>query len=369
WGVGVYLAGVNRQCDEQPNLTSNWVAEQSRKGWRILPLTVGRQAACTAYPTRIDDSQANSYAAAKSQGRAEAVSTVAASEAVGLPKKTTHWLDIEDFDVLDTHCRRSVLAFISGWTSKLHKLGYRSGLYSNAAAAIQAVEGARTLSPGSYNLPDQLWFAHYNGQVSVKTEYLAKKAWAGERIHQYSDSHNETHGGVTINVDSNWTQVGGGTKSPRVRKHCHGVRVDFPAYGVQRLGSSGDRVRALQCLLREERLLSGDLIERFDRRTSLAVKRFQRKHHLRVTGKATKATWVALLSDGSAPLAKVGSGSDAVRRLQRALNAATTSRLPITGVYDRRTERAVKGYQGALGFTRTGVTTTGVWSLLHAGRA
>ncbi|HSV40142.1 MAG TPA: glycoside hydrolase domain-containing protein, partial [Nocardioidaceae bacterium] len=122
WGVGVYLAGVNRQCDVQPNLTSDWVAEQSRKGWRILPLTVGRQAACTAYPALIDDSQANSYAAAKAQGRAEAVTTVAASEAVGLPKKTTHWLDIEDFDVLDTHCRRSVLAFISGWTSKLHKL-------------------------------------------------------------------------------------------------------------------------------------------------------------------------------------------------------------------------------------------------------
>src|SRR5687768_7637277 len=47
WGIGIYIAGMNRGCDAQPNLTPSWVAEQSRKGWHLLPLVVGRQASCS----------------------------------------------------------------------------------------------------------------------------------------------------------------------------------------------------------------------------------------------------------------------------------------------------------------------------------
>lgn len=383
-GVGVYIAGDNRFCQWErpadyqgppglpnPNLTPAWVSAQSRKGWRILPITVGRQASCwddgNATTTYISPSPANSYAAAKAQGRAEAVSTIKASEYFGFPKKTTHWLDIEHFDVTNDDCRRSMLGFVSGWTGKLHQLGYRSGFYSSGSSGITAIEGARTLSPGSYNLPDQIWIADWNGKVTVRSPWVAKDAWVGQRMHQYRGSHVETHGGVAIEIDSNWLEVGGGTKAPRVRKHCRGVRVDFPTYGVQRRGSSGDRVRALQCLLREKRLLSGDLTERYDRRVVKAVKRFQDRVGLRQSGVTRKATWVALLSSGPSPLVKVGSGSDAVRRVQRAVNAATTARLAVTGVYDRATERAVKAYQGGLGVPRTGVVATTLWASLHSG--
>src|SRR5512144_231069 len=44
WAVGIYIAGDNRYCAEQHNLDADWVAQQARKGWRLLPLTVGRQA-------------------------------------------------------------------------------------------------------------------------------------------------------------------------------------------------------------------------------------------------------------------------------------------------------------------------------------
>ena len=40
-----------------------------------------------------------------------------------------------------------------------------------------------------------------------------------------------------------------------------------------------------------------------------------------------RGTWTALLSEGQRPLLKVGSGSTAVRRLQRALNASSDARL------------------------------------------
>src|SRR4051794_7917814 len=47
WGVGIYTSGVNRYCADQENLSEEWVAEQDRKGWRLLPLHVGLQASCT----------------------------------------------------------------------------------------------------------------------------------------------------------------------------------------------------------------------------------------------------------------------------------------------------------------------------------
>ena len=44
--VGIYISGDSRACREQPNLTPRWVATQLRKGWRLLPITLGPQASC-----------------------------------------------------------------------------------------------------------------------------------------------------------------------------------------------------------------------------------------------------------------------------------------------------------------------------------
>ncbi|MGN6253535.1 MAG: glycoside hydrolase domain-containing protein, partial [Solirubrobacterales bacterium] len=41
--VGVYIGGVNRACS-QPNLTPEWVAEQTEAGWHLIPTYVGPQA-------------------------------------------------------------------------------------------------------------------------------------------------------------------------------------------------------------------------------------------------------------------------------------------------------------------------------------
>ena len=50
WAVGVYIAGTNRHCGgaRQGNLTATWIATQLRNGWRLLPITLGPQAWCTA---------------------------------------------------------------------------------------------------------------------------------------------------------------------------------------------------------------------------------------------------------------------------------------------------------------------------------
>jgi hypothetical protein len=369
WGVGVYIAGANRLCEAQANLNSTWVSTQASRGWRILPITVGRQASCfpSSSVTKINPDPTNSFAAARRQGRAQADSTVTASQTYGFAKGTTHWLDIENFDTVKKHCRRSMLAFVSGWTARLHYRGYKSGLYSNVAAGIAAVEGARTLSPGSYQLPDQLWFAHYNAKVTTSTSYLAPSAWRHQRIHQYAGHKEVTYGGVTIEIDRNWMDVGGGTRAPAPAPHC-GVRIDFASYGVLRRGDSGMKVKALQCLLKQQGVYDGKLNGSYNLATARAVTRFQKKYAtLADTGVTNRPTWMVLLAKGSPSFSKVGSGSNAVRRLQRALNAAADGGLVISGVFDRRTEAAVKRYQTSRELPSTGVVTSATWAPLQQG--
>jgi hypothetical protein len=338
----------------------------------VLPITVGRQASCYASTTvtkiNPEPGPEGKYNAARLQGRAEADATISASQALGLGAGTTQWLDIEDFDTGDVDCRRSMLGFVSGWTAQLHAKGYRSGLYSNAAAGITAVEGARTLSPGSYQLPDKVWFAHFDGAPGTSTTYLAPEAWRRQRIHQYVGDRTVTYGGVTLSIDYNWMDVGGGTRAPAASPHC-GVRIDFASYPTLRRGNTGAKVKALQCLLRQKGLYDGRLHGRYDAATSRAVLRFQRRSStLGDTGVCSGSTWTAVLSAGARSFIKVGAGSNVVRRLQRSLNAAASEGLSVSGVFDRRTEAAVRRYQGRRGLPVTGVVSPMTWAPLQQGR-
>ena len=56
-----------------------------------------------------------------------------------------------------------------------------------------------------YTLPDDLWFANWNGQANTTDPYVPTSGWTQhQRIHQYRGGHDETYGGVTINIDNNY---------------------------------------------------------------------------------------------------------------------------------------------------------------------
>ena len=85
--VGIYISGDSRACRNQPNLTPSWVGKQLRRGWRLLPITLGPQASCqprfprygddeTIIPKRGTDGR---YGLARGQGQAEADKAVAAA--------------------------------------------------------------------------------------------------------------------------------------------------------------------------------------------------------------------------------------------------------------------------------------------------
>jgi peptidoglycan hydrolase-like protein with peptidoglycan-binding domain len=378
WGAGIYLGGSMASCrtdpevpgSGQPHLDASWVRRQRTAGWRLLPIWVGPQASCSDYAVRIDPTPDDRYAAADAQGRAEAAAAVARARALGIAPGSTLFYDLEGgFDLADTDCRRSALRFLSAWTTELRARGHRSGVYSNIADGIHALDNADNVSPGSYVMPDQVWFAWANGRAdTVFSDKVRATSWRGQRVHQYALDERATYGGVTLDIDRNYLQVGGGSVPPPVRRVCGGLRLDRADYPTLRTGRRGDVVRVAQCLLKQRQSYRGRLDGRFDRDVAAAVRRFQRSRALPASGRIDGRAWTALLAAGSRPLLKEGSSDDAVRRLQRALNVATAADLRVTGVLDAATARWTRTYQARVRVPATGVVTTATWAALARGR-
>jgi Domain of unknown function (DUF1906)/Putative peptidoglycan binding domain len=374
--VGIYISGKSRACRDQPNLTPTWVSKQLAKGWRLLPITLGPQASCQPRFPRYDDDVKidpspgpdQSYAKALAMGLAEASTTVADAQALGIPAGSTLWYDLEGFDVTNRDCRESALRFLSGWTTRLHELGYVSGVYSSAGSGIKMLDDVRVERPGLIVLPDRIWIARWDNVANTSTSYIREDGWRpGGRMKQYTGGHNETWGGVTINIDRNYLDLGAGSVAAP-ETHCGGVRVDFGTYRRITGTSSGKRAEALRCLLAEQGYPVGrPASQKSTGGLPPAMQSWLQAHGFKVTPTWRRKHWVALLSAGPRPVQKVGSAGAGVFRIQRALNAAGTPRLAVTGVYDAPTDAAVRAWQKRVGLSVTGVVAPNSWKRLQAG--
>jgi hypothetical protein len=205
-GVGIYIGGENSACS-QPNLSASWVSAQTTAGWHLIPTYVGLQA-----PTSSCSSCAKlTTVAAGSQGAAAAEDAVAESTAIGIGAGSPIYFDMESYSPT-TSATKAVLTFLEAWTNKLHELGYTSGVYSSSGSGI--VDLADQVGT-TYGLPDNLWIANWNNAQDTKDSVVPETAWANhQRIHQFRGGHDETYGGVTINIDSDYVDgatVGVGT--------------------------------------------------------------------------------------------------------------------------------------------------------------
>lgn len=192
--IGVYIGGANRACS-QPNLTPEWVAAQTAAGWHLIPTYVGLQAPTSACSScaKLSSSQATS------QGVAAAVDAVEEANAVAMGPGSPIYFDMESYSRTSS-ATAATLAFLEAWTKKLHALGYLSGVYSSSASGIADL--GNQVGSG-YELPDHLWIANWNGSTSTADPVVPSNAWTQhQRIHQYRGGHNETYGGVTINIDN-----------------------------------------------------------------------------------------------------------------------------------------------------------------------
>jgi hypothetical protein len=193
--VGIYIGGTNRAC-AQPNLTPQWVQDTTALGWSLLPLYVGLQAPCSSQ--RGLAKLSTTLATAASQGREAADDAVAKAQALGILAGNPIWFDMEGYKVGNTACSDAVRSFVSAWGDELRAVGYVPGVYGSAASTIRDVSTLDTP-------PDLAWIANWNGVQGVFGDrYVSDSIWANhQRIHQYKGGHNETYGGVTINIDSN----------------------------------------------------------------------------------------------------------------------------------------------------------------------
>lgn len=198
--VGVYIGGLNRACS-QPNLTASWVNAQIAAGWSLIPTYVGLQA-----PTSSCSSCAKlSPGSASLQGAAAASDAVNEAKLVGIGEGSPIYYDMESYS-RTASATNATLTFLAAWTKRVRALGYESGVYSSSASGIADLV-SRLGSP--YTQPDHLWFANWNGRANAADPYIPASAWNDhQRIHQYRGGHNETWGGVTINIDNNYVEGG-----------------------------------------------------------------------------------------------------------------------------------------------------------------
>ena len=193
--IGVYIGGTNRACS-QPNLTASWVGRQSAAGWHLIPIYVGLQApqnSCGCAPIK------GSSAAA--QGTSAAKDAVVQAESIGLGAGNPIIFDMEGYSTGPTNSQ-AVLSFLQAWTRELHAEGYLSGVYSSSDSGVADL--AAQWGTG-YAEPDELWAADWNGRQDTYDPNEPSGEWAShQRLHQYDGAHDETHGGVTINIDGDY---------------------------------------------------------------------------------------------------------------------------------------------------------------------
>ncbi|WP_051878669.1 MULTISPECIES: glycoside hydrolase domain-containing protein [unclassified Streptomyces] len=190
-GVGIYIGGPSRACS-QPNLTASWVAEQSGRGWHLLPIYAGLQAGS------ISSSSANS------QGRAAADAAVDLAQALGFVPGTVLYIDMEAYS---SGYRTNVLNYLSGWSARMRELRYRSGVYSSSASGIKDL--ASVYSSTTLVRPDVVWVGNWNGVANTADVNIPAGYWANhQRVHQYSGNVTESYSGTTINIDRNYVDVG-----------------------------------------------------------------------------------------------------------------------------------------------------------------
>ncbi|HEX4308214.1 MAG TPA: DUF1906 domain-containing protein, partial [Solirubrobacterales bacterium] len=148
---------------------------------------------------------------AATQGMAAAEDAVTEASAIGIGAGSPIYFDLEAYTPTAS-ATKAALTFLEAWTEKLHALGYQSGVYSSGGSGIADLADAYGTE---YVSPDDLWIADWNNREDTVSSVVPSTAWAiHQRIHQFRGGHDDTYGGVTINIDSDFVDgatVGVGT--------------------------------------------------------------------------------------------------------------------------------------------------------------
>ncbi len=190
--VGIYIGGSDRAC-AQPALTNGWVRQQTSAGWHFFPLYVGPQVSFGEVSTHSAGSQAVSAAQ----------DAVTQAKSLGFGSGSPIYYDMESYSPSQ---RQAALTFFSSWTTELHALGYRAGVYSSSSSGISDL--ANNYNGGKYAMPDVIDDAWWNGLANTADPNVPAGAWSNHhRMHQYSGNVTQTHGGYKIAIDQDYLDI------------------------------------------------------------------------------------------------------------------------------------------------------------------
>jgi hypothetical protein len=188
--VGIYIGGADRACF-QPNLTPDWVQQQAAAGWHFIPLYAGPQSAFGQITVPVQ------------QATADANDAVAQAQQLGFGPGTPLYYDMESYFSGES---AATLQFLSAWTTRLHQLGYDSGVYSSSNSGIADL--AAQYGTGQYAMPDVIYDALWNGAADTSDSHYQPGEWSGgQRIHQFSGNVQQGYGGVSMLIDQDYLDV------------------------------------------------------------------------------------------------------------------------------------------------------------------
>ena len=143
--------------------------------------------------------------------------------ALGIVPGSTLWYDLEGFDHTRRDCRESALAFLSAWTNRCTPSATSPASTPAPGPASRCSTTRRVNRPAALHAarPDLDRPLGRRGQHQHVVHPQRRWHPAG-RMKQYQGGHNETWGGVTINIDRNFLDLGRGSVGPRPRATAAG---------------------------------------------------------------------------------------------------------------------------------------------------
>jgi hypothetical protein len=197
--IGLYIGGSEMACS-QPNLSASYLNTLRSIGWRLGFFWVGEQAPCSGFGRTFSSNTTTAY----SQGQAEARSARSKLINLGITNSaqgTPVTYDLEAFNASACNALAAAKAFVRGWVDQLHVApAQKAGVYgSTCASELQ--------SYAAVHPPDFIWGADYDGNPHTSVmSCVSSSSWTNhQRLKQYRGGHDETWGGVRMNIDSDCT--------------------------------------------------------------------------------------------------------------------------------------------------------------------
>jgi hypothetical protein len=212
--IGAYIGGDEFACSSGlSNFNTSWTSTILGLGFEIMPFWVGPQAPGNG--SKFSNLMSTNTTTAYSQGVTEADSAIAAMNARGIGQGSPIIYDIEAYSYTVAADVAGTQAFIEGWDTELHAQGYIAGIYSShpefdswippdVSPAIDTIAFAYFFSTGvACGTQCQTVYPTQTGSFDLSPNY-----WTNHhRDRQTSSSFNSTYGGVTINIDEDWTDA------------------------------------------------------------------------------------------------------------------------------------------------------------------